>query len=66
MSGQLREKILSNCPDDFNDNLQSWINDVESRVNNAKDTLGTIQSINDLELVKDANDILVSLAEDLY
>lgn len=51
---------------EFESDLNEFLNEIEGRVQDAYDKLGSIDSIQDLGNVEDAYDILGSLATDLY
>lgn len=65
MRGELREKILDECPDDFRDELADWINDLEQRMEEIVDLLD-ISSVHDLSDIEDAKSKLEDLKDAIW
>lgn len=65
MSGRLRTKIMDNCPEEFEDELKVFLDDIENEVNKIKDLMD-ITSIKRLSEIETAFDKLEELADDLY
>ena len=65
MSGILRKQIIDNCPESFEEELNTFINKVEDRINRIKDIMN-ITHIGQLSDIEEAYDKLSELANDLY
>jgi len=65
MSGRLREEIMRQCPKEFKDTLKSWIDRVESQVNDIAGLL-IIDSTADLYKIEEAGITACRLGEELY
>lgn len=63
--GNKRAEIMSKCPDDFEDDLKEFIDSIEGEVNTAAEHM-KISSLDELNRIDEAHDMLVNLAEDLY
>ena len=48
------------------DSVKDFIDDIESRVNDARDFLESIKGVDDLERVEQCLDLLKEIANDLY
>ena len=60
-----RTEMLNNCPEEFEDELSSILDNIESRVNEALSLL-EIKSLSEVFNLVEAQDKLTSLSEDLY
>lgn len=60
-----RKEIMENCPEEFEDELKGFIDNIESRVNEIESKL-EIKGICDLSNIEDAFDLVQSLSVDLY
>jgi len=65
MTGQKRKKIMDECPEEFEDELKSFIDEVESEVGSIVDLLD-ISSIDELHQIEEAQKIATNLADDIY
>ena len=65
MSGILRTKIMDNCPEEFEDELKDFIDDIEYKINKIKGMMD-ITSIKRLSEIEAAFDKLEELADSLY
>lgn len=65
MSGRLREEIMRQCPEEFEDTLKDWIDKVENRVNDIAGLL-IIDSTADLYKIEEAEITACRLGEELY
>lgn len=65
MSGRLREEIMRQCPEEFEDTLKRWIDRVESQVNDIAGLL-IIDSTADLYKIEEAGITARRLGEELY
>jgi len=63
--GQRRKNILDDCPDEFHDELESFINEIENEVNNIINEL-SITSISELGRIEEAYNLADDLADSLY
>jgi hypothetical protein len=60
-----RKEIMQNCPEEFEDDLKEFIDEIEGELNSIKDHMD-IRSLTDLERIDEAHDMIIKLAEDLY
>ena len=65
MSGKLRENIMSVCPEEFEDKLKDFIDDVESRVIDIANMMD-IKRVSDIDQIDSAHTMATSLEDDLY
>ena len=63
--GQRRKDILDGCPEEFYEQLVSFIDDIEVIVNEIKDDLD-ICGIGEIDRIENAYDTADSLADSLY
>ena len=61
-----RLEILENCPEGFETELGSIVDDIEDKVNSAKDLLLAIKGVDDLTKVDECLYELDKLSLDLY
>lgn len=57
---------MKNCPEEFEDELKSFIDDVETQVNFAKDALENVKGVGDLGNVDECLGTLREISEALY
>lgn len=63
---ELREKILDECPDEFKNDLEDWINEIEELINESLKSLeGSIDTM-DIEDFNDAWQMLNDLSYGIY
>ena len=60
-----RNKIIDKCPEDFLDDLNIFINDIEEELNDIIDTM-TIDKLSNLDDIITAYSKLENLAESIY
>jgi len=63
--GERRNLILENCPDEFREELQSHIYDIECELTSILDKLD-ITDISDLSNIEDARRLVDDLNDSLY
>ena len=63
--GDLRKSILYGCPEDFTDELSSYIDDIESTINEVLDDIET-SGLSDADGIDDAVGKLQGLSNGLY
>lgn len=63
--GELRTKILDECPDDFREVLECWINDVEHLLHGTLDHFD-IDGVDDLHKIGDAKRAIEDIHGGLY
>lgn len=63
--GELRKQIFDDCPEEFEDELKNWIDELESKLN---DILGLleIKELSDLDKIEDAKNSLEDICDGLY
>jgi hypothetical protein len=61
-----RGDIMDKCPEEFEGELKEFIDEIESRVNDAESELIAIKAVDDLHRVEDCRSILALLSLDLY
>ena len=61
-----RQSIMSDCPEEFQDQLKDYIDEVEGKVNTAKDLLENIKGASKICNVEESFLELERLATDLY
>lgn len=64
--GELRKEILDDCPDDFRDTLDGWINGVESNFKSILETLDDVRGLDDLHKIQCARNALDEMCDGLY
>lgn len=57
---------MKNCPEEFEDELKNFIDDVETQVNSAQSALENIKSVSDLGNVNECLGTLREISEALY
>ena len=60
-----RKEIMSECPEEFQDTLKEYIDEIEHEVNSVLENL-EVKDLDDLHKISDARSIAVSLSEDIY
>jgi len=63
--GELRTKIMDECPEGFEDVLKDFIDHLEGKVDKIVDGLN-ISNISDLGKIEDTQDMAKSLMDSLY
>lgn len=61
-----RKQIMRNCPEEFEEELKGFLDEIEFEVNNARSCLDDIKSVNDLERVSECRRALHELGLALY
>ncbi len=61
----LRSKIMDECPEEFEDKLKDFIDDIEREVNDIKDNMD-ITSVSYIDSIGIAFDDIKRLAKELY
>ena len=60
-----REDVLRNCPEEFKDELEDYINDIESQVKEVYDLLN-IDSTDDIYRIHEAKRLAEEICKQLY
>lgn len=60
-----RKDIMEDCPEEFEETLKDFIDEVESRFNEIRDLLN-IKDVTELDQVSDAHTLADDYAGDLY
>lgn len=63
--GERRKQIMENCPEDFEDELKAFIDELESAVGDIVSEL-SIKEITDIERIADGFNLADKLADSLY
>lgn len=63
--GELRTKIMDECPEGFEDTLKDWIDNLEQSVGHVIDELDIV-CISDLGKIEDAKSALDDIHDGLY
>lgn len=64
-TGELRKKILDECPDDFRTELYNWISEIEISLCDVLNNFD-INCVEDLHKIEDAKTALVDIVDGLY
>ena len=64
-TGELRSSVMDNCPEDFEQELKNFIDNIEGLVNDVL-SLMEIDHIDDIGRLEDAHDELKDLSKGLY
>lgn len=65
IKGELREQIMSNCPEDFEDELKDFIDKLECFMADIVSEL-SIESIADIGCIEEAHSLADDLCDSLY
>lgn len=65
MRGKWRSEIINDCPEEFKPTLNSWIDKIESCVNDITSNL-TVTSVDDLSSIADAMCDAEKLGDNIY
>lgn len=63
--GELRQKIMDECPDEFSEELGCWIDDLENLLHSALDNFD-VKSVQDLHRIEDAQQAIEDIRVGLY
>lgn len=64
--GEIRNNILAESPEEFSEQLVSWIDDIEANLKDILNTLDGIKGLDDLHKIEDARNALDKICDGLY
>jgi hypothetical protein len=64
--GELRQEILSDCPDEFRETLEDWLNGIEANLKNIIEALDSVKGLGDLHKIEGARNDLDEMCDGLY